>query len=117
MKSKITGWLLFIVAWVFLGSLLALTASAQETQPPSATAPVVSPSAPTPAPTPGAPAVPAALPKVDKGDNAWMLTSSALVLMMTSPGLFLFYGGLVRSKNVLGTIMDSFIMVGVITIQ
>jgi len=46
-----------------------------------------------------------------------MLTSSALVLMMTIPGLFLFYGGLVRSKNVLGTIMHSFIMVGVITIQ
>jgi Amt family ammonium transporter len=46
-----------------------------------------------------------------------MLTSAALVLMMTIPGLFLFYGGLVRSKNVLGTIMHSFIMVGVITIQ
>jgi Amt family ammonium transporter len=46
-----------------------------------------------------------------------MLTSSALVLMMTIPGLFLFYGGLVRSKNVLGTIMHSFIMVAVITIQ
>jgi Amt family ammonium transporter len=46
-----------------------------------------------------------------------MLTSSALVLMMTIPGLFLFYGGLVRRKNVLGTIMHSFIIVAVITIQ
>ena len=46
-----------------------------------------------------------------------MLTSSALVLMMTIPGLFLFYGGLVRSKNILGTIMHSFIMVGVVTVQ
>jgi Amt family ammonium transporter len=46
-----------------------------------------------------------------------MLTSAALVLIMTIPGLFLFYGGLVRSKNILGTIMHSFIMVGVITIQ
>jgi Amt family ammonium transporter len=46
-----------------------------------------------------------------------MLTSSALVLMMTIPGLFLFYGGLVRSKNALGTIMHSFIIVAVITIQ
>ena len=46
-----------------------------------------------------------------------MLTSAALVLMMTIPGLFLFYGGLVRSKNILATIMHSFIMVGVITIQ
>jgi len=46
-----------------------------------------------------------------------MLTSSALVLMMTIPGLFLFYGGLVRSKNILGTIMHSFILVGVVTVQ
>jgi Amt family ammonium transporter len=73
------------------------------------------PAADTPAPP--VPAAPAPPPKVDKGDNAWMLTSSALVLMMTIPGLFLFYGGLVRSKNVLGTIMHSFIMVAVITIQ
>ncbi len=41
-------------------------------------------------------------------DNAWMLTSSALVLMMTGPGLALFYGGLVRKKNVLATMMQSF---------
>lgn len=115
MKSKKLSWLLFFVAWVFLGSLVALSASAQEAQPPPTTAPALSP--PAPAPTPSAPAAPAAPPKVDKGDNAWMLTSSALVLMMTIPGLFLFYGGLVRSKNVLGTIMHSFIMVGVITIQ
>jgi ammonium transporter, Amt family len=65
---------------------------------------------------PTAPATPAP-PKIDKGDTAWMLTSAALVLMMTIPGLFLFYGGLVRGKNALGTIMQSFIMVGVITIQ
>ena len=44
------------------------------------------------------------------GDNAWMLTSAALVLMMTGPGLALFYGGLVRRKNVLGTMMHSFIL-------
>jgi Amt family ammonium transporter len=56
-------------------------------------------------------------PKIDKGDTAWMLTSAALVLMMTIPGLFLFYGGLVRGKNVLGTIMHSFIIVAVISIQ
>jgi len=41
------------------------------------------------------------------GDNAWMLVCSALVLMMTGPGLALFYGGLVRRKNVLGTMMQS----------
>src|SRR5215471_10354788 len=50
------------------------------------------------------------------GDNAWMLVSSALVLMMTAPGLALFYGGLVRRKNVLGTMMHSFILMAVITV-
>ena len=48
--------------------------------------------------------------KIDTGDTAWVLTSTALVLAMTVPGLALFYGGLVRSKNVLGTIMHSFII-------
>jgi Amt family ammonium transporter len=50
------------------------------------------------------------------GDNAWMLTSAALVLMMTGPGLTLFYSGLVRRKNVLGTMMHSFVLMGVVTI-
>src|SRR5579859_7538681 len=50
------------------------------------------------------------------GDNAWMLMSAALVLMMTGPGLALFYGGLVRKKNVLGTMMQSFILMAVITV-
>jgi Amt family ammonium transporter len=54
--------------------------------------------------------------KVDTGDTAWVLIASALVMLMT-PGLALFYGGMVRSKNVLGTIMQSFIALGVITIQ
>src|SRR5690349_13133876 len=49
-------------------------------------------------------------------DNAWMLTSAALVLMMTGPGLALFYGGLVRKKNVLATMMQSFAMMALITI-
>jgi Amt family ammonium transporter len=50
------------------------------------------------------------------GDNAWMLTSAALVLMMTGPGLALFYGGLVRRKNVLSTMMHSFIMMCLISV-
>ena len=50
------------------------------------------------------------------GDNAWMLTSAALVLMMTGPGLALFYGGLVRRKNVLSTMMHSFVMMALITV-
>ena len=50
------------------------------------------------------------------GDNAWMLTCSALVLMMTGPGLALFYGGLVRKKNVLATMMQSFILMALVTV-
>ncbi len=50
------------------------------------------------------------------GDNAWMLTSAALVLMMTGPGLALFYGGLVRSKNVLSTMMHSFSLMAIVTV-
>ncbi len=49
-------------------------------------------------------------------DNAWMLVSSALVLLMTGPGLALFYGGLVRKKNVLGTMMQSFVMMAAVTV-
>ena len=65
--------------------------------------------------TSGSTETPAAV--IDTGDTAWMLTSSALVLMMTIPGLFLFYGGLVRSKNTLGTIMQSFIITALISVQ
>ena len=50
------------------------------------------------------------------GDNAWMLVSAALVLMMTGPGLALFYAGLVRRKNVLGTMMHSFSLMAVVTV-
>src|SRR5215468_2740990 len=52
----------------------------------------------------------------NSADNAWMLTSAALVLMMTGPGLALFYGGLVRKKNVLGTAMQSFALMAVVTV-
>src|ERR671939_904781 len=50
------------------------------------------------------------------GDNAWVLVCAALVLLMTGPGLALFYGGLVRRKNVLATMMQSFILMAVITV-
>ena len=53
--------------------------------------------------------------RVDSGDTAWVLISAALVMLMT-PGLALFYGGMVRRKNVLGTIMQSFIALGVVTV-
>ncbi len=68
------------------------------------------------------PAVPqpvaaAAEPKIDSGNTAWLLTSSALVLLMTAPGLALFYGGMVRQKNALATIMQSFIIMALISVQ
>lgn len=51
-----------------------------------------------------------AAPTADSGDTAWILSASALVLMMTIPGLGLFYGGLVRARNVLSVIMHSFVI-------
>jgi Amt family ammonium transporter len=55
-------------------------------------------------------------PKIDSGDTAWMLTSTALVLMMTIPGLALFYAGMVRKKNVLATMMQAFAVTCLVTI-
>jgi Amt family ammonium transporter len=61
-----------------------------------------------------APAAPP--PKLDSGDTAWMLTATALVLLMTIPGVALFYGGMVRKKNVLATVMQSFAITCLITV-
>ena len=58
----------------------------------------------------------AAAPKIDSGDTAWMITSSALVLLMTIPGLALFYAGMVRRKNMLATMAQSFGATCVITV-
>lgn len=63
-----------------------------------------------------APAFAADAPKIDTGNTAWMLTSTALVLMMTIPGLALFYAGMVRKKNVLATMMQSFAICCLVTI-
>jgi Amt family ammonium transporter len=67
------------------------------------------------APAAEAAAVPAA-PTVDTGDTAWVLTCTALVLLMTAPGLALFYGGMVRKKNALGTIMHSFVILCLVSV-
>ncbi|HEY7788715.1 MAG TPA: ammonium transporter [Casimicrobiaceae bacterium] len=74
--------------------------------------------APTAAAAPAAPTSPqlVAADKISSGDTAWMLTSTALVLMMTIPGLALFYGGMVRKKNVLATLMQSFAITCLVTI-
>ena len=71
-------------------------------------------SEPSPAPAQLQPDV-TPLSAINNGDNAWLLASSALVLMMTAPGLILFYGGLVRTKNVLSTMMHSLILMAMIS--
>jgi len=58
-----------------------------------------------------------AVPKIDSGDTAWMIVATALVLLMTIPGLALFYGGLVRRKNVLNVLMQCFIITAIISIE
>jgi Amt family ammonium transporter len=100
-------------------SFFTLSAMAQTPAPAPATPPAASaPSAPAaPAASPPAAAAPAAAaPKIDSGDTAWMLTSVALVLMMTIPGLALFYGGMVRKMNVLATVMQSFMVTCLVTV-
>jgi Amt family ammonium transporter len=102
---KLCGLLVFVL-WAMMSVTVPLAIASEE-------APLAAVAAEA-----GGPAAPAAAPpKIDKGDTAWMLTSSALVLMMTVPGLFLFYGGLVRGKNALGTIMHSFIIVALVSLQ
>ena len=105
-----------------LALLFANVTLAQSAAPAPADTPAA---APAPAPTPAIPAdIAKKLEDLDKaaknaqmsGDNSWMLTSSALVLMMTGPGLALFYGGLVRKKNVLGTMMHSFILMATVSV-
>jgi Amt family ammonium transporter len=99
---------IILVAMGILGIFVAIAAGA------AAQTATTAPSAATTAAT-AAPAASAA-PKIDTGDTAWLLMSSALVLLMT-PGLAFFYGGLVRKKNALATIMQSFIIIGVISVQ
>ena len=94
-----------VAAW-FLGQASPGYADSAQGPKPAQTA---SPQAPTAAP-------PAEPPKLDTGNNAWLLTSSALVLMMTGPGLALFYSGLVRKKNVLGVMMQCVFLMGLMTV-
>jgi ammonium transporter, Amt family len=86
--------------------LLTLPAMAQA---PAPTAPAATAAA-------AADAAPSVAAKLDSGDTAWMLTSTALVLMMTIPGLALFYGGMVRKMNVLATVMQSFAVTCLVTV-
>jgi Amt family ammonium transporter len=120
-----------VIGGPLAGSALAQTPSAAPAAPaPAASAPAATPPAATatpaapdaaaaaPAAAAAAPAAPAATPapKIDTGDTAWMLTSSVLVLMMTIPGLALFYAGMVRKKNILATLAQSFAATALITV-
>jgi ammonium transporter, Amt family len=104
------------------GSALAQDAGATTASNTTAAATAAAPAAATPAPaaTAAPAAAPAAAapatPKIDTGDTAWMLTSSVLVLMMTIPGLALFYAGMVRKKNILATLAQSFGATALITV-
>ena len=104
-----------IVAGVLVFSFLAATVHAQGSAP--ATATTATPTAPAVAVAVPAPAVPAApVSTLSAGDTAWVLAASALVLLMT-PGLAFFYGGLVRKKNVLSILMQCFIVICIVSIQ
>jgi Amt family ammonium transporter len=92
--KKFSGAGLIALAALALGLIFADGALAQTTAPAAAPPP----------------------PKLDSGDTAWMLTSTALVLLMTIPGLALFYGGMVRKKNVLATVMQSFAITCLVTV-
>src|ERR1700740_1006010 len=108
--KTVRTWRSLLGAAMLLLCFAAVPAIAQDQAPapaaPAAAAPAAAAAAAAPAGCVAAAA--AAAPKLDSGDTAWMLTSVALVLMMTIPGLALFYGGMVRKKNVLATVVQSF---------
>ena len=108
-KARKTTWLILIFSVSILLWALGSIHGQGPSQSPTVSSPVMEKASVSQGETSSAP--------IDRGDTAWLLTCSALVLMMTIPGLFLFYGGLVRGKNVLGTIMQSFMIVALISVQ
>jgi Amt family ammonium transporter len=96
-------------------SLAVMPAAAQDkpAEAPAATAPAAAPAA---AAAPSATPAPAPAPTPNKGDVAWLLTCTALVLMMSVPALALFYGGMVRAKNMLSVLMQVFVTFSLITV-
>ena len=111
--KKLFGWVAMAVCVAFTGAVLAQDKKADkaadkpaaaEAKKEEAKPAAAAPAAATPAPTP------------NKGDVAWMLTSTALVLMMSVPALALFYGGMVRSKNALSMLMQVFVVFSLVTV-
>jgi len=121
MKMRLAA-VVLLLPMVFAGAAALAQTAAPPVAAPAAAAPTPAPavSAPAaaqaPAAAPAAPAGPAKPPAYDHGDTAWMLTSTALVLMMTIPGLALFYAGMVRRKNILATVMQSFTICCLVTL-
>src|SRR5690349_22337529 len=112
--KRICAFLALVLSLALAGAALAqdkagTEAKKDEAKPAAAAAAAAAPAAPTKPEL-----VDAA--KINSGDTAWMLTSTALVLMMTIPGLALFYGGMVRKKNVLATVMQSFAITCLVTV-
>jgi Amt family ammonium transporter len=114
MKTSILRMTTRLFAALAVLFVLALPVWAQTA--PAPAAPAAAPAAPPAGAPAAAPAAPAAEAKIDSGDTAWMLASTALVLLMTIPGLALFYAGMVRKKNILATMMQSFIICCLVTI-
>src|SRR5205814_4236739 len=112
--KRLCAFLALVLSLAFAGVTLAqdkpgAEAKKDEAKPAAAAPAAAAPAAPTkPELVDGA--------KVNSGDTAWMLTSTALVLLMTIPGLALFYGGMVRKKNVLATVMQSFAITCLVTV-
>ena len=118
--KKILATLLTVLAVGIAGSASSAWADDKPAAPVAASAAVAAPAAAAPAAAataaPAAPAAATPAPVPNKGDNAWMLISTALVILMSIPGLALFYGGLVRSKNMLSVLMQVFVTFSVISI-
>src|SRR6185295_13392484 len=117
--------LLALVLGLLFSLVFGLAVNVASAQAPATPAPAAPAATPAPAPEPAPPACAAnSDPKLavlekctpNSGDTAWMLTSVALVLMMTIPGLGLFYGGMVRKKNVGDTVMTSFAVTCLVSI-
>jgi Amt family ammonium transporter len=113
--KQLFAWLAIAGALCFAVPAFAQDKAAAPDATPAAVTTTPAPSAAAPAATP-APAAAAPAPKLDSGDTAWMLTSTTLVILMTIPGLALFYGGLARSKNMLSVLMQVFVIFALICI-
>jgi ammonium transporter, Amt family len=105
---KHMGWKCCFLMTMVLAAAPSFAQQTPSATPSSATSGITQTQTPPPAPNPAS--------QVNSGDNAWMLVSAALVLMMTGPGLALFYGGLVRRKNTLSIMMQSFLLMALISV-